>query len=76
MGNIKFEGDPPYTLPMAQTVTARPGRKTVEVILEVIAPGKVPSLVPIKIQMAPDSARTLQAQLQPAIRMTEAYQKQ
>ena len=47
-----------------------------EVVLEVIAPGKVPSLVPIKIQMAPDSARTLQAQLQPAIRMTEVYQKQ
>ena len=76
MGNIKFEGAPPYTLPMAQTVTVRPGRKTVEVILEVIAPGKVPSLIPIKIQMAPDSARTLQAQLQPAIRMTEVYQKQ
>jgi hypothetical protein len=48
MGNIKFEGDPPYTLPMAQTVTARPGRKTVEVILEVIAPGKVPSSFPLK----------------------------
>jgi hypothetical protein len=46
------------------------------VTLDVIAPGKEPSIVPIKVQMAVDSARSLRAQLQPAITMAEVRQKQ
>jgi len=47
MGNIKFEGNPPYALPIAQYVTARAEGAVVEMTLEVIVPGKEPSIVPV-----------------------------
>jgi hypothetical protein len=72
MGNIKFEGSPPYALPIAQNVMARAEGAVVEMTLEVITPGKEPSIVPIKVQMTSDSAR---AQLQPAITMAEVHQR-
>ena len=75
MGKIKFEGSPPYTLPLVQSVTARPGVGTVEVTLEIIAPGMEPSLIPIKIPMTLDSAQNLKAQLDSAIRMSEVRQR-
>ncbi|TMJ68536.1 MAG: hypothetical protein E6G80_15595 [Alphaproteobacteria bacterium] len=43
MGNIKFEGSPPYALPIAQYVMARAEGAVVEMTLEVITPGKEPS---------------------------------
>jgi hypothetical protein len=52
MGKIKFEGNPPYALPIAQTVTAR-----------------------AEVRMTLDSARSLRAQLQPAITMAEVHQR-
>ena len=73
MGNIKFEGSPPYALPIAQHVTARAEGAVVEMTLEVITPGKEPSIVPIIVQMTSDSARSLRAQLQPAITMAEVH---
>ena len=75
MGKIKFEGSPPYTLPLVQSVTARPGVGTVDVTLEIIAPGKEPSLIPIKVPMTLDSAQNLKAQLDSAIRMSEVRQR-
>jgi hypothetical protein len=75
MGKIKFEGNPPYTLPIAQTVTARAEGVAVEMTLDVIAPGKEPSIVPIKVQLTLESARSLRAQLQPAITMAEVHQR-
>src|SRR5262252_2277373 len=75
MGNIKFEGSPPYALPIAQHVTARAEGAVVEMTLEVITPGKEPSIVPIKVQMTSDSARSLRAQLQPAITMAEVHER-
>ena len=75
MGKIKFEGSPPYTLPLVQSVTARPGADMVDVTLEIIAPGKEPSLIPIKIPMMLDSAQNLKAQLDSAIRMSEVRQR-
>src|SRR5439155_3047895 len=75
MGNIKFEGSPPYALPIAQYVTARAEGAVVEMTLEVITPGKKPSIVPIKVQMTLDSARSLRAQLQPAITRAEVHQR-
>jgi hypothetical protein len=50
MGKIKFEGNRPYVLPIAQNVTAR-------------------------AETTLDSARSLRAQLQPAITMAEAHQR-
>jgi hypothetical protein len=55
LGKIKFEGNPPYALPIAQNVTARAEGVAVEMTLDVIAPGKEPSIVPIKVQMTLDS---------------------
>jgi len=75
MGKIKFEGNPPYALPIAQTVTAGAEGEAVEMTLDVIAPVKEPSIVPIKVQMTLDSARSLRAQLQPAITMAEVHQR-
>jgi hypothetical protein len=75
MGKIKFEGNPPHALPIAQNVTARAEGVTVEMTVDVIAPGKEPSIVPIKVQMTLDSARSLRAQLQPAITMAEVHQR-
>jgi hypothetical protein len=54
MGKIKFEGNPPYALPIVQNVTARAEGAAVELTLDVIASGKEPSLVPIKVQMMVD----------------------
>jgi hypothetical protein len=55
MRKIKFEGSPPYALPIAQNVTAR-------------AEG-------VAVEMTLDSARSLRAQLQPAITMAEVHQR-
>jgi hypothetical protein len=71
MGKIKFEGGLPYALPIVQDATARAEGAAVELTLDIIAPGKEPSLVPIKVQMTADSARSLQAQLQSAITMAD-----
>src|SRR5262249_49285338 len=59
----------------AQHVTARAEGAVVEMMMEVITPGKEPSIVPIKVQMTSDSARSLRAQLQPAITMAEVHQR-
>ena len=75
MGNIKFEGNLPYALPIAQYVTARAEGVVIEMTLEVIVPGKESSIVPVKVQMTSDSARSLRAQLQPAITMAEVHQR-
>ena len=75
MGNIKFEGSPPYALPIAQHVTARAEGAVVEMTLEIITPSKEPAIVPIKVQMTLDSARSLRAQLQPAITTAEVHQR-
>ena len=48
MGNIKFEGRPPYILPIAQNVAARAEGAVVEMTLEVITSGKSPRLPPSK----------------------------
>jgi hypothetical protein len=56
-------------------LTARAEGVTVEMTVDVIAPGKEPSIVPIKVQMTLDSARSLRAQLQPAITKAEVHQR-
>jgi hypothetical protein len=72
MGKITFEGGPPYTLPVAQDASASAVDETVEVTLRVVVPGNLPSPAPIRVQMTADVARTLHAQLQPAIIVAEA----
>jgi hypothetical protein len=76
MNPVKFEGDPPYTLPVAQDAGANAAGEIVEVTLRVIVPGKLPSPAPIRVQMTVDVARNLQSQLIPAIRMAEVRARQ
>jgi hypothetical protein len=71
MGAIRFEGDPPYALPVAQEASANPEGEGVALTLRVIVPGKPPSLVPIRVQMTFEVAQHLLAQLVPAMRMAE-----
>jgi hypothetical protein len=75
VGKIRFDGSAPYALPIVQNVTARAEAATVEVTIDVIAPGKEPSIVPVKVQMTVDFARSLRSQLQSAITRAEVYQK-
>jgi hypothetical protein len=70
-----IEGSPPYALPIAQNVRTRAEGAVIEMTLEVITPSKEPSIVPIKVQMTLDSARSLRAQLQPAITMAEVHER-
>jgi hypothetical protein len=54
MGKITFEGDPPYTLPVAQDASASAVDEAVEVTLRVDVPGNLPSPAPIRVQMTAD----------------------
>ena len=68
---IKFEGDPPYDLPLAQSAEARAEGITVELVLRVSIPGKQPSPAPVRVQMMPEVARTLATQMQPCATAAE-----
>ena len=60
---IKFEGDPPYDLPVAQTAYSRPRGEIVEVILIVSVPGIQPEMVEVRVPMSRETAQALGAQL-------------
>jgi hypothetical protein len=62
---IKFEGAPPFDLPVAQTAEALAVGETVEVILTVSLPDISPRLVQIRAQMTWKTARDLGIQLAP-----------
>jgi hypothetical protein len=65
VGEIKFEGLPPYALPAAQTAEARAEGEIVEMTLTVSAPDIQPRPVQIRIQMTWAVARGLGQQLAP-----------
>ena len=54
---IKFEGDPPYDLPVAQTAYSRPQGEIVEAVLIVSVPGIQPETVEVRAQIAANSGR-------------------
>ena len=68
---IKFEGDPPYDLPIAQSAEARAEGINVELVLYVSVPGKLPSPAPVRVQMKPEIAWTLVTQMQPCATAAE-----
>jgi hypothetical protein len=52
MGTIAFEGEAPFSLPLAQGAVAVERDGTVEVIFYVAAPAQGPVPVPVQIAMA------------------------
>jgi len=72
MGEITFTGEPPYSLPVAQSAGARALDTTVEVTLTVNVPDKLPPLVPVRIQLTVPVAQTLAVQIESAIPNAQA----
>jgi hypothetical protein len=60
---VRFEGDPPYDLPSAQTASARPEGEIVELILTVSVPAIQPTPVQVRVPMTWKTAQSLGAQL-------------
>ena len=60
---IKFEGDPPYDLPVAQTAYSRPQGEIVEVVLIVSVPDIQREHVEVRVPMSRETAQALGAQL-------------
>jgi hypothetical protein len=60
---IKFEGQPRYDLPVAQTAAARPEGESVELILTVSVPDIQPTPVQVRVPMTWKTAQSLGAQL-------------
>ena len=56
-------------------MTARAEGVAVEMTLDVIAPGKEPLIVPIKVQMTLDSPALYGLNCSPAITMAEMHQR-
>jgi hypothetical protein len=73
---IKFEGDPPYDLPFAQSAEARSEGEIVELILTVDAPGIQPARVLVRIPMTWATARALGGQLRPVSDAAERRARQ
>lgn len=71
MGNVRFEGDPPYDLPPSQTAEVQAVGETVELTLHIIVPGKLLSPAPIRVQMTATVARGLAGQMTAAATAAE-----
>lgn len=71
MGEITFEGEPPYALPIARRASVIAEGEAVALTLRIVVPGEQPLLVPIRVQMTFEVAQQLLAQLVPAMRMAE-----
>jgi hypothetical protein len=65
MGEIIFEGNPPFDLPVAQTAEARVEGETVEMFLTVSVPEVKPTPVRIRVAMTWETAAKLGVQLGP-----------
>jgi hypothetical protein len=73
MGDITYQGEPPFHLPTAQPATVHGDSGTVEVTVFASVPGKGPSDVPVRLAMPVDEARRLVTDLRRA--MIEAQER-
>jgi hypothetical protein len=67
MGEIRYQGEPPFHLPTTQAVSVRGDSGTVEMTVFASVQGKGPSDVPIRFAMPAEDARQLVASLLVAI---------
>ena len=73
MGEITYQGEPPFHLPTAQAASVRGDSGTVEVTVFASVAGKGPSDVPVRFGMPVDVARQLVTDLRRA--MLEAQER-
>jgi hypothetical protein len=66
MGEIKFEGESPFVVPLARASTARKSGDGVEMTVYASAHGKPPSAFEILLRMTPDEAQQLARDLNAA----------
>jgi hypothetical protein len=67
MGEIKYQGEPPFHLPTAQAATVRGDYNFVEVTLFASVPGRAPGSVPVTLGLTTSEARQLISDIQRAI---------
>jgi hypothetical protein len=73
MGDIIYQGEPPFHMPTTQPATVRGDSGVVEVTLFASAAGKGPGDVPVRLGLSTNEATQLIADIQRAI--TEARQR-
>ncbi len=74
--SIKFEGEPPFYLGIAEAASAHVLDTTVVVRVTVSVPEMRPKPVPVRFTLASDVAKALAEQLIMAVRMAEAHKQQ
>ena len=73
MGEITYQGEPPFHLPTTQHASVRGDSGTVEMTVFASVEGKGPSDVPVRVAMPADEARQLVIDLRRGI--VEAQQR-
>ena len=73
---IKFEGEPPFYLGVAQTASAQVLDTTVVLRVTVSVPETRGKPVPIRLTMSAELADALQEQLATVVRMAELHKRQ
>jgi hypothetical protein len=67
MGEIRYQGKPPFHLPTAQAATARGDSLAVEVTLYASVPGRGPADVPVRLRLSTSEANQLISDIRRAI---------
>jgi hypothetical protein len=71
MGDVVFEGKPPYKMPVARDAKADVLDEIVQVTLRLSLPDVSPFLVPVRVHMTVDTAKNLLDSLPAAINLAE-----
>jgi hypothetical protein len=75
MMGIKFEGEPPFDLGLAQTASAQVLESTVVLRVTLSVPNVRPKPVPVRVTMTADVANTLLDHLATAVRTAELHKR-
>ncbi len=75
MGEIIFDGEPPYEPLFAQTTTTKPTQDGVELVLHVFVDGPPPETVPVRILLEPEVAYGLAVKLGIDAKVVERWSK-
>jgi hypothetical protein len=70
---IKFEGEPPFDLGVAETVSAQVLDATVVLRLTVVVPERRSKPVPVRFTMTAELARAFLGQLETVVTMAELH---
>jgi hypothetical protein len=71
MGEVIFEGKPPYNMPVAQDVKADVVDDIIRLTVRISLPNVSPFPVPVRVLMSADTAKNLLGSLPAAINLAE-----